>query len=219
MAATLIPTERKAGPLVLRFGTFLKSLSDEECFQFFKINEHLRLELTSEGDLVVMPPTGGETGIRNFELNGNFWAWSKQDGSGKSFDSSTVFSLPNGAKRSPDLAWVLKEKWNSLTKRQRASFPPMCPDFVVELRSPSDSLDFLQEKMEEYIANGAQLGWLLDPSTRKVHIYRPGAEVEVLEDPETVSGEPLLRGFTLDVRAIWESPGSEPEPSELREEL
>src|SRR5215207_6127652 len=218
MTATLTPTERKAGPLVLRFGTFLKSLSDEECFQFFKINEHLRLELTSEGDLVVMPPTGGETGIRNFELNGNFWAWSKQDGRGKSFDSSTVFSLPNGAKRSPDLAWVSKERWNALSKSQRTSFPPICPDFVVELRSPSDSLNFLQKKMEEYIANGAQLGWLLDPSTRKVYIYRPQAGVEVLDNPETVSGEPLLRGFMLDVHATWESPDSEADTSELREE-
>lgn len=218
MAATLTPTERKVGPLVLRFGTYLKNLSDEECFQFFKINEHLRLELTSEGDLVVMPPTGGETGIRNSELNGSFWVWSKQDGRGKTFDSSTVFSLPNGAKRSPDLAWVLKERWQALSKDERAKFPPICPDFVVELRSPSDSPDFLQEKMEEYIANGAQLGWLLDPFERKVYVYRPNVGVEVMDDPQTLSGEPMLRGFTLDVRAVWESPESEPESSESREE-
>jgi Uma2 family endonuclease len=204
MTATLTPTERKAGPLMLHFGTRLKNLSDEECFEFFKINEHLRLELTSEGDLIVMPPTGGETGIRNSELNGNFWVWSKQDGSGKTFDSSTVFSLPNGAKRSPDLAWVVNERWTALSKRERAGFPPICPDFVVELRSPSDSIDFLREKMEEYVTNGAQLGWLIDPFERRVYVYRPGAEVEVLEDPETVSGEPLLRGFTLDVRGLWE---------------
>jgi len=203
MTATLTPTERKAGPLVLHFGTRLKNLSDEECFQFFKINEHLRLELTSEGDLIIMPPTGGETGNINFELNGNFWAWSKQDRRGKGFDSSTVFSLPNGAKRSPDLAWVLNDRWEALSKEERIKFPPICPDFVAELRSQSDSLDFLKEKMEEYIANGAQLGWLIDPFERKVYVYRPGAEVEVLEDPEAVSGEPLLRGFTLDVRALW----------------
>jgi Uma2 family endonuclease len=204
MTVTLTPIERKASPLVLRFGTFLQSMSDDECFNFFKINEHLRLELTSEGDLIVMPPTGGETGIRNFELNGNFWAWAKKDGSGRGFDSSTVFSLPNGAKRSPDLAWVLNERWEALSKDERVRFPPICPDFVVELRSPSDSVDFLKEKMEEYIENGARLGWLLDPFERKVYAYRPGAEVEVLEDPEAVSGEPLLRGFTLDVRALWE---------------
>ena len=204
MTATLTPTERKAGPLVLRFGTFLQRLSDEECFKFFMINEHLRLELTSEGDLVVMPPTGGETGIRNSELNGAFWVWSKQDGRGKTFDSSTVFSLPNGAKRSPDLAWVLNERWETLSKRERAIFPPTCPDFVAELRSPSDSINFLREKMEEYIANGAQLGWLIDPFERKVYVYRPQREVEVLEDPEAVSGEPLLRGFSLDVRALWD---------------
>jgi Uma2 family endonuclease len=204
MTATLTPIERKAGPLVLRFGTFLKNLSDEECFQLFKSNEHLRLELTSEGDLIIMPPTGGETGIRNSELNGYFWVWAKQNGGGKTFDSSTVFSLPNGAKRSPDLAWVVNERWEALSKRERVGFPPVCPDFVVELRSPSDSVDFLREKMEEYISNGAQLGWLIDPFERKVYVYRPRAEVEVLEDPETISGEPLLRGFTLDVRALWE---------------
>jgi Uma2 family endonuclease len=204
MTATLTPTERKAAPVLLRFGTFLKSLSDEECFQFFKRNEHLRLELTSEGDLIVMSPTGGETGIRNSELNGNFWAWSKQDGRGKIFDSSTVFSLPSGAKRSPDLAWVVNERWEALSKSQRVGFPPICPDFVVELRSPSDSLNFLREKMEEYVANGAQLGWLIDPFERKVYVYRPGAETEVLEDPVTVSGEPLLRGFALDMRALWD---------------
>jgi Uma2 family endonuclease len=204
MAATLTPTERKAGPLVLHFGTFLRRLSDEECLNFFTINEHLRMEITREGDLIIMPPTGGETGIRNFELNGNFWAWQKKDGTGKGFDSSTVFSLPDGAKRSPDLAWVLNERWEALSKTERAKFPPICPDFVVELRSPSDSLDFLKEKMEEYVANGARLGWLLDPFERKVYVYRPGAGAEVLEDPETVSGEPLLRGFTLDVRALWD---------------
>jgi Uma2 family endonuclease len=172
--------------------------------EFFTVNEHLRMELNSEGDLIIMPPTGGETGVRNFELIGNFWAWSKKDGRGKGFDSSTVFSLPNGAKRSPDLAWVLNERWEGLSKSDRAKFPPICPDFVVELRSPSDSLDFLREKMEEYVANGAQLGWLIDPFERKVYVYRPGAAVEALEDPETLSGEPLLRGFTLDVRALWD---------------
>jgi Uma2 family endonuclease len=204
MAATLTPTERKAGPLVLHCGSFMKKFSDEELREFFTLNEHLRIELDSEGDLVIMAPTGGETGIRNFELNGNFWAWKTKDGRGKAFDSSTVFSLPNGSKRSPDLAWVLNERWEALSKSERVKFPPICPDFVVELRSQSDSLDFLIDKMVEYITNGAQLGWLLDPFERKVYVFRPGAEVEILDDPETVSGEPLLRGFTLDVRAIWE---------------
>jgi Uma2 family endonuclease len=204
MTATLTPTARKTGPLVLHFGSFFGKLSDEELMEFFTLNDHLRIELNSEGDLIIMPPTGGETGVRNFELIGNFWAWSKKDGSGKGFDSSTVFSLPNGARRSPDLAWVLNERWEKLSKSDRAKFPPICPDFVVELRSPSDSLDFLREKMEEYVANGAQLGWLIDPFERKVYVCRPGAGAEVLEDPETISGEPLLRGFTLDVRALWD---------------
>lgn len=204
MTATLTPIERKAGPFLLHFGQLIGKLSDEELMEFFALNDHLRIELNSEGDLIIMPPTGGETGIRNFELIGNFWAWSKKDGSGKGFDSSTVFSLPNGARRSPDLAWVLNERWEGLPKSDRAKFPPICPDFVVELRSPSDSLDFLQEKMEEYVANGAQLGWLIDPFERKVYVYRPGAGAEVLEDPESLSGEPLLRAFTLDVRALWD---------------
>jgi Uma2 family endonuclease len=115
-----------------------------------------------------------------------------------------MFRLPNGAKRSPDLAWVRKERWEALSKEERRKFPPLCPDFVVELRSPSDSLQFLQSKMEEYIENGAQLGWLIDPFERKVHVYRPQSPVEVLEDPESVSGDPVLPGFTLDVRALWE---------------
>ncbi len=150
-----------------------------------------------------MPPTSTETGGRNFDLTVNFGIWAKQDGTGKGFDSSTGFTLPNGAKRSPDLAWVLYERWNALTEKDRKRFAPLCPDFVVELRSESDSIAALQEKLEEYIENGAQLGWLIDPFERKVYVYRPAARVETLDDPQFVSGEPLLKGFTLNVQELW----------------
>jgi Uma2 family endonuclease len=198
MAATLTPTEERDETLVLHLA---RRWDEDEFYDFCMLNEDLNVELSSEGDLIIVPPTGMKTGNRNFELIGSFAAWAKQDGTGAGFDSSSMFSLPNGAKRSPDLSWVKKERWEALSEKEQEKFSPICPDFVVELRSPSDSLKRLQKKMEEYIKNGAQLGWLLDPSARKVYVYRPGAEVEVSEDPETVSGEPLLRGFTLDVRA------------------
>lgn len=204
MTATLTPTERTTGALVIHFGHVLKKMTEDEFFDFCMANKELALELTSEGDLIIMPPTGGTTGIRNFKLIAKVSLWSEADGTGYGFDSSTLFTLPNKAKRSPDVAWVRKERWESLTEKQREKFPPLCPDFVAELRSPTDSLAALQAKMEEYIANGALLGLLLDPFERKVHVYRPGVAPEILEDPETVSGEPVLRGFKLDVRAIWE---------------
>jgi Uma2 family endonuclease len=202
MTATLTPpTEERDEALVLHLGL---KMSGDEFYDFCMRHEDLNLELSSEGDLIVVPPTGGKTGIRNSKLNFRFGLWAEKDGTGETFDSSSMFSLPNGAKRSPDLCWIKKERWEALSEKEQEKFSPICPDFVVELRSPSDSLKRLQKKMEEYVENGAQLGWLLDPSTRKVYVYRPGAEVEALEDPEAVSGEPLLRGFTLDVRALWE---------------
>lgn len=204
MTATLTPVEQKTAAVVLHFSPFLKKLTEDEFFEFCQLNKELRIELTSEGDLIVMPPTGGKTGRRNVRLTIKLGNWVEKDGTGQPFDSSTVFTLPNGAKRSPDFSWVRNERWESLTEKEQEQFPPLCPDFVVELRSRTDSLQNLQRKMEEYVANGAQLGWLIDPFERKVYVYRPGAEVEVLEDPETVSGEPLLRGFTLDVRALWD---------------
>lgn len=204
MTATLTQAEEKTGELVIHFGPALKNMSEDEFFNFCMLNKDVNLELTSEGDLIIMPPTGGKTGHLNSELNASLVVWARKDGTGQCFDSSTMFSLPNGAKRSPDFSWVTNERWDALSEKEQEQFPPICLDFVVELRSPSDSLKRLQKKMEEYVENGAQLGWLLDPSTRKVYVYRPGAEVEDLEDPETVSGEPLLRGFTLDVRALWE---------------
>src|SRR5215216_4084852 len=186
MTATLTPTEERDEALVLHFD---RKMGEDEFYNFCMLNRDLNLELSSEGDLIIVPPAGMKAGNRNFELTGRFAAWVQQDGTGVGFNSSAMFSLPNGAKRSPDLSWVRKERWEALTEKEQERFSPICPDFVVELRSPSDSLKRLQNKMEEYVENGAQLGWLLDPSTRRVYVYRPGAEVETLEDPETVSGE------------------------------
>jgi Uma2 family endonuclease len=190
-------------PLILHFAPVLRKLSDADFFEFCQANREWRIERTSNGDLVIMSPTGGETGGRSFNLAGEFYFWVKTDGTGKGFVSSTGFILPNGAQRSPDLAWVRLSRWNALTDEEREKFPPLCPDFVVELRSSSDSLARLQDKMEEYIQNGAQLGWLIDPIERKVYVYPPHAQVECLDNPGTVSGEPLLKGFVLDVGGLW----------------
>jgi Uma2 family endonuclease len=155
--------------------------------------------------LVIMPPTGGETGRMNFKLTQVFGNWVDTDGTGVGFDSSTGFTLPNGAKRSPDLAWVRRSRWEALTQQQREQFPPLCPDFVLELRSPSDALATVQAKMQEYLDNGAQLGWLIDPIEKKVYVYRPQAPVECLDNPQTVSGDPLLPAFVLELGRIWNS--------------
>lgn len=203
MSTTLTPIEQSSDALVLHFSPLMKKLSEDEFFEFCMLNKDLRIELTSAGDLIIMSPTGGKTGIRNFKLIVSFGVWSEKDGTGKGFDSSTVFSLPNGAKRSPDLAWVRNERWNRLSEKEQERFPPLCPDFVVELRSKSDSLRVLQEKMQEYIENGAQLGWLIDPFKKKVYVYRPQLAVEVFDKPLNISGEPLLRGFTLDTQSLW----------------
>lgn len=190
-------------PIVLDFRAVLKKIGDDEFENFCRHNPDLEIELTKEGELVIMPPTGGETGIRNFSLIFEFGKWLEKHPNGVAFDSSTVFKLPNGAKRSPDLAWVTNEKWNALSAEEKKKFPPLCPDFVVELRPPSDSVKNLQAKMEEYIENGASLGWLIDPIERKVFIYRPDSEIEVLENPNSVSGEPLLKNFSLKMKKIW----------------
>ena len=190
-------------PIVLDFRTVLGKISDDEFENFCRHNPDVEIELTKEGELVIMPPTGGETGIRNFTLIGYFFNWLEKDKSGVGFDSSTVFVLSNGAKRSPDLAWATNENWNALNADEKRKFPPLCPDFVVELRSPSDSLVNLQNKMMEYIENGASLGWLIDPLQKKVHVYQPNTKTEILSNPKQVSGEPLLKGFSLNVRKLW----------------
>jgi len=189
-------------PLVLHLGSAVQRMNDEEFYQFCQMHPDLRIERTREGDLIIMPPTGGETGRSNFNLSGLFSNRVMADGSGVGFDSSTEFALPNGACRSPDVAWVRNERWEALTAAERKRFPPLCPDFVIELRSDTDRLSTLQAKMEEYLDNGAQLGWLIDPLKKKVWIYRPDAQVEGLDNPMSVSGDPVLQGFVLPLDRI-----------------
>jgi len=200
MGKTLSGTETV--PLVLRLAPAI-DMSDQQFFELCQLNRDLRIERTCQGDLVIMPPTGSEIGNINFKLTGAFCHWVDADGTGVGFDSSTGFTLPNGAKRSPDLSWVKRSRWEALTRQQQQEFAPLCPDFVLELRSPSDALAYVQDKMREYLDNGAQLGWLIDPIEKKVYIYRPQATVECLEDPQAVSGDPVLPGFMLDVRKVW----------------
>ena len=190
--------------MVVDFSPLATKVSDEEFAELCRLNPELQIERTSEGKLVIAAPTGGKTGIRNAKLTMAFGLWAERDGTGQNFDSSTLFSLPNGARRSPDLSWIRNERWEALSPQQQEQFPPLCPDFVVELRSKTDSLKSLTEKMEEYIANGAELGWLIDPLERRIHVYRPGLAAEILDDPERVSGESPLRGFVLDVRSLWD---------------
>lgn len=178
-------------------------LTDEQFFHLCQANRDLRFERTATGELIIMSPTGGETGNRNAGLTAQVWLWNEQNKLGVVFDSSTGFKLPNGADRSPDAAWVKLERWNALTQEQQTRFLPLCPDFVVELLSPSDSLKVTQEKMKEYQENGIRLGWLINRKSRQVEIYRIGQEVEVLESPATLSGEDVLPGFVLNLEAIW----------------
>ncbi|MEH2057103.1 MAG: Uma2 family endonuclease [Nostoc sp.] len=178
-------------------------LTDEQFFQLCQANRDLRFERTATGELIIMPPTGGETGNRNAGLTAQLWIWNEQNKLGIVFDSSTGFKLPNGADRSPDASWLRLERWNALTQEQQTKFIPLCPDFVIELLSPSDSLKVAQEKMREYIDNGVRLGWLINRKSRQVEIYRPGKEVEVLESPVTLSGEDVLNGFVLNLELVW----------------
>ena len=180
------------------------NLTDDQLYEICLLNRDLRIERTAQGELLIMPPTGWGTGSRNSELNMQLRTWAKRDGTGVASDSSTGFTLPNGAMLSPDAAWVSRSRLATLTREQRVKFLPLCPDFVIELRSPSDSLNAVRAKMEEWTENGAQLGWLIDPLEKRVYVYRPQTEVEVLEGPLTLSGEPLLPGFTLDLKEIWE---------------
>lgn len=162
----------------------------------------LRMELTQEGELIIMPPTFPDTGKRNFKLIVRFGMWSEANDLGTGYDSSSEFTLPNGAKRSPDLSWIETSRWNALTKDQQKEFSQICPDFVVELRSKTDRLSTVQEKMREYRDNGAKLGWLIDPKSRRVEIYRAGQDVEILDNPTSLSGEDVLPGFVLNLEGI-----------------
>ncbi|MDM9584902.1 Uma2 family endonuclease [Nostoc sp. GT001] len=177
-------------------------LTDEQFFQMCQKNSNYRFERTASGEILIMPPTGSDTGNRNFDMVVELGIWNKQTKLGKGFDSSTGFTLPNGAERSPDVSWVKIERWNALTPEQQEKFAPICPDFVVELRYRTDSLKELQEKMQEYIENGTQLGWLIDRKNKRVEIYRPDKDVEILDNPASLSGENILSGFVLDLQQI-----------------
>jgi Uma2 family endonuclease len=166
-------------------------------------NPDTRLERASDGTLIVMPPTGTEGSVRNASLIGQLWAWNRAAGLGTVVESNGGFELPDGAVRAADAAWVSSERWRQLTEDERETFAPLCPDFVVELRSRSDRMVDLREKMTAYVANGARLGWLIDPYERSVEIYRRGRQVEVLVNPETVSGDDVLPGFALELGSIF----------------
>ncbi len=185
------------------FSFYVGNISDKHFERICQKNRDFRIEQTAEGELIIMPPTLPDTGWRNSDLNTDVNIWNRKSKTGIVFDSSTYFTLPNGARRSPDVTWIRREKWSKLTDEQRKKVSRMVPDFVIELRSSTDSLKTLQDKMREYIENGVLLGWLIDPKTKKVHIYRANGEIEILENPETVSGEDVLNGFELNVREIW----------------
>lgn len=183
--------------------TLTLTVTREQFVELAIANRELQLERTATGELIVNPPTGGDTGYRNLDIEGQLWLWNRRTGLGKAFNSSTGFHLPNGADRSPDAAWVRQERWDGLTPKQKESFIPLCPDFVVELRSKTDNMEPLRAKMKEYTNNGARLGWLIDRKNRKVEIYRQNQDVEVLENPVTLSGEDVLPGFVLDLTEVW----------------
>jgi Uma2 family endonuclease len=178
-------------------------LDSEQFFRLCQENPALKLERTAQGELVVMPPTGGETGRQNAQLTAQLVLWNDRTNLGEAFDSSTGFKLPNGADRSPDAAWVERSRWQSLTLAQREKFLPLCPDFVIELLSPTDTLQHIQAKMQEYLENGCRLGWLIARQRRVVEIYRCGHNIEILSAPESLSGEDILPGFTLNLKKLW----------------
>ncbi len=198
----IAPPDLGYPPLIVRLEPVLR-LTEGQFFEFCQINRDLRIERNEYGELILMPPAGGKTGDRNAEIGMQLRLWAKRDAQGTTFDSSGGFCLPSGAVRSPDASWVRHSRLNALPPEQQEKFLPLCPDFVIELRSPTDSLSVLQEKMREYLDNGAQLGWLIDPAQRRVYVYRPQASVQMLENPETISGDPVLAGFVLDLREIW----------------
>lgn len=210
-AETAAPT-RPAPPLHLQLAPAV-DVTDEQFFQLCRQNRDLRLERTSNGEIVFMAPAGGASSNRNAGLTTQLFGWAEEDGTGVVFDSSGGFKLPNGATRAPDAAWVRRERLARLSAEEKETFPPLCPDFIVELRSPSDRVADLQEKMQEYLGNGLRLGWLIDPQEKRVLVYRPGDRPgdrpdanapEMLEAPDEVRGDPVLPDFALRLRAIWE---------------
>lgn len=196
-------TRVENSPLALHLRPAVE-LNDEQLFPFCRLNQDLRIERTAAGDLEIMPPVGGGSSNRNAAITAQLWAWAREDGTGVVTDSSGGFILPNGAMRAPDAAWVRRSRLGTLTADQKERFLPLCPGFVIELRSPSDRLAGLREKLREYIDNGALLGWQIDTADRRVYVYRPHARVERLDQSDSLSGEPELPGFILDLKPIWD---------------
>ncbi|AFZ51622.1 Uma2 family endonuclease [Dactylococcopsis salina] len=180
------------------------ALNDEQFCQLSQANPELKLERSPQGNLIIMSPTGGETGNKNAELIGEFIIWNREKKQGKVFDSSTGFKLPNGAIRSPDVAWIEQIRWEQLSAESRQTFPNLAPDFILELKSATDRLSTLQAKLEEYVENGVKLAWLINPTEKQVEIYRQGKEKEVLDNPKTLSGENILEDFCLDLSLVWQ---------------
>ena len=189
--------------VTINFNSVVK-LNDDQFYQLCRNNPDIKFERNAKGQIVIMPPTGGETGNRNFEISVDFGIWNRQTKLGVCFDSSTCFKLPNGADRSPDISWIKQERWDALTPQQKEKIPPISPDFVLELMSPTDTLKETQSKMQEYMENGVRLGWLINRKSRRVEIYRQGQQVEVLASPTELSGEDVLPGFVLNLQTVWE---------------
>jgi Uma2 family endonuclease len=199
-------------PIVLPSGEFatisiqlapVVSMTQDQFFEFCQLNADKRFERTAEGELIIMPPSGGDAGFQDTELCIQLGNWAKAVGRGKVMGPSGGFILPNGVNRSPDASWLSPEQMSVLTPEDRKKFLPVCPFFLIEVRSPSDALKKLQEKMDEYMANGCRLGWLIDPAHKRVHVYRPNRPVQVLDAPQTLSGDPELPGFVLDLEPVW----------------
>jgi len=200
---TRFPKRTKSVRLHIEFENEPNKMTPDEFWDFCQENRKLRAELTKEGDVIIMPPTGFETGDKNSEINFQLRLWAKKDKSGRVTDSNGGFILPNSATYAPDASWTDKKRLEKFSAKELKKFLPLCPDFVIELRSESDSLKDLREKMEEYIENGARLGWLIDPKTKQIFVYRSNKKTEVLKNPKTVSGENVLPGFELDLSEIW----------------
>ncbi|MBD1873502.1 Uma2 family endonuclease [Nodosilinea sp. FACHB-131] len=203
MSSLLVKSVQTPLPINLSSLLAVPQMSDEQFYDFCRTNPDLRIERNANGEIVVMPPSFADTGNRNGRVFGQLYVWAEADGTGEVFDSSSGFTLPNGAMRSPDAAWILSDRWNRLEPEQQASFAPIAPDFVVELRSSSDTLASLQDKMAEYMANGVRLGVLIDRKHRQVYVYRPEQAPEILDNPEMVSCEPEMPGLELKMAKVW----------------
>lgn len=194
----------ESAPWVVKMPPSVAEMNDEQFFDFCQANRGLRIERTAEGEVLIMPPTGFGSSRRNAIITARLFIWAERNGMGVVLDSSGGFRLPNRAVRSPDAAWILKSRLEAFSKEEQEKFLPLCPDSIIELKSPTDRLVDLKNKIVEYIDNGARLGWLLDCEARQVLVYRPGRAVEVLDHPKALSGEPELPGFVLNFEGIWE---------------